>query len=80
MSYTCKVHTSGKRVVLIAPGTLFEKSEVCKACPSWRPVSRPQPVKQVQDLSEQSFGDNDLRELECDVAAMLGGRLVGWML
>ena len=33
-------------------------------------MSRPQPVKQVQDLSEQSFGDNDLRELECDVAAM----------
>ncbi len=36
---------------------------------SWRQGSRPQPVNQAQDLSEQSFGDGDLCELECDVAA-----------
>ena len=30
MSYTRKVHTSEERVVLIAPGTLFEKSYICK--------------------------------------------------
>ncbi len=38
--------------------------------PSWRQRSRLQPVNQAQDLSEQSSGDSDLRELECDVAAM----------
>ncbi len=37
---------------------------------SWRQGSRPQPVNQAQDLSEESFGDGDLCELECDVAAM----------
>ncbi len=38
--------------------------------PSWRQGSRPQPVNQAQDLGEQRFGDSDLSELECDVAAM----------
>ncbi len=38
--------------------------------PSWRQGSRPQPVNQAQDLSEQRFGDSDFCELECDVAAM----------
>ncbi len=38
--------------------------------PSWRQGSRPQPVNQAQDLSEQRFRDSDLCELECDVAAM----------
>jgi len=37
---------------------------------SWRQGGRPQPVNQAQDLSKQRFGDSDLRELECDVAAM----------
>ncbi len=37
---------------------------------SLRQVSRPQPVNQAQDLDEQRFGDSDLCELECDVAAM----------
>ena len=38
--------------------------------PSWRQGSRTQPVNQAQDLSEQSFGDSDLGELECDIAAV----------
>ena len=38
--------------------------------PSWRQGSRPQSVNQAQDLGEQRFGDSDLSELECDVAAM----------
>ncbi len=38
--------------------------------PSWRQGSGPQPFNQAQDLSEQRFGDSDLCELECDVAAM----------
>ncbi len=38
--------------------------------PSWRQGSRAQPVNQAQDLSEQSFGDSDLCELECDIAAV----------
>ncbi len=38
--------------------------------PSWRQGSRPQPVNQAQDLSEQSSRDSDLGKLESDVAAM----------
>ncbi len=38
--------------------------------PSWRQGSRAQPVNQAQNLSEQSFGDSDLGELECDIAAV----------
>ncbi len=38
--------------------------------PSWRQGSRPQPVNQAQDLSEQRFGDSDFCELECDGTAM----------
>ncbi len=38
--------------------------------PSWRQGSRPQPVDQVQNFSEQSSGDSDLRALKGDVAAM----------
>ncbi len=38
--------------------------------PSWRQGGRPQPVNEARDLSEQRFGDSDLYELECDIAAM----------
>ena len=38
--------------------------------PSWWQRSRPEPVNQAQDLSEQRFGNSDRCELECDVAAM----------
>ncbi len=38
--------------------------------PSWRQGSRPQPVNQAQDLSEQISGDVDFRELRGDIAAM----------
>ena len=38
--------------------------------PSWRQRSRPQPVNQAQNLSEQSSGDSDLRELKDDITAM----------
>ncbi len=31
--------------------------------PSWRQRGRPQPVNQAQNLSEQSSGDSDFREL-----------------
>ena len=37
--------------------------------PSWRQRSRPQPVNQAQNLSEQSSGDSDFRELESDITA-----------
>ncbi len=37
---------------------------------SWRQGSRPQAVNQVQDPSEQSSGDGDLRQLECDKAVV----------
>ncbi len=38
--------------------------------PSWRQGSRPQPLNEAQDLSEQSFGDSDFRELKGDITAM----------
>ncbi len=38
--------------------------------PSWRQGSRPQAVDQSQNLSEQRFGNSDLGEPECDLAAM----------
>ena len=38
--------------------------------PSWRQGSKPQPVNQAQNLSEQSSGDRDFCEMECDGAAM----------
>ncbi len=38
--------------------------------PSWRQRSRPQPVDQAQNLSEQSSGDSDFRELNGDITAM----------
>ncbi len=37
---------------------------------SWRQRSRPQPVDQAQNLSEQSSGDSDFRELKGDITAM----------
>jgi hypothetical protein len=38
--------------------------------PSWRQSSRPQPVNDTQDLSEQGSWCCDLRQLESDVATM----------
>ncbi len=38
--------------------------------PSWRQRGRPQPVNQAQNLSEQSSGDSDFRELKGDIPAM----------
>ena len=38
--------------------------------PSWRQRNRPQPVNQAQNLSEQSSGDSDFRELKGDIPAM----------
>ena len=38
--------------------------------PSWRQRSRPQPVNQAQDLSEQATGEGNLGQLEGDVAAV----------
>ncbi len=38
--------------------------------PSWRQRGRPQPVNQAQNLSEQSSGNSDFRELKGDITAM----------
>ncbi len=38
--------------------------------PSWRQRSRPQPVNQAQNRSEQSSGDSDFRELKGDITAV----------
>ena len=37
---------------------------------SWRQRGRPQPVNQAQDIGEQGSWDFDLRQLECDIAAV----------
>ncbi len=39
-------------------------------CPSWGQGSQSQPVNQAQRFSAQRFGDSDLCELECDIAAV----------
>ena len=37
---------------------------------SWRQRGQPQPVNQAQDIGEQGSWDCDLRQLECDIAAV----------
>ena len=59
-------------------GAHFDTGETCLSCravcmllnraPSWRHEGWPQPLDPPQYLSEQGFGDSDLRELQGDVA------------